>query len=81
MEFTAKQIAQLIEGRVEGDEMPLSTHLQRLKRERKVPSPFFPIRNINIIYTTPRLPLFWWDESLELEHEVKTTLIPRERCA
>lgn len=75
MEFTAKQIAQLIQGRIEGDE-DASVHTFA-KIEEGVPGAISFLSNpkyTHYIYDT-RSSIVLIDEQVMLEHPVKTTLI------
>lgn len=52
MEFTAKQIAQFVQGHIEGDENATVNTFAKLKKERKVLFLFSQILNIRIMYMT-----------------------------
>lgn len=51
MEFTAQQIAQFVQGRIEGDENATNT-FSKIEEGKPGPSLSFPIPNIHIIYIT-----------------------------
>lgn len=75
MEFSAKQIAQFIQGRVEGDEN--ATVHTFAKIEEGVPGSISFLANpkyIQYIYNT-KASIVLVDDSLDFEHPVKTTLI------
>ena len=75
MEFSAKQIAQFIQGRVEGDEN--TTVHTFAKIEEGVPGSISFLANpkyIHYIYDTMSS-IVLVDDSLDFEHPVKTTLI------
>lgn len=52
MEFTAKQIAQFVQGHIEGDENAIVNTFAKLKKVRKVLFLSSQIPNIRIMYTT-----------------------------
>jgi hypothetical protein len=59
MQFTAKQIADFIGGRVEGNEQPLSAHSQKSKKLERVPLLSSQTPNTHHTSTT-RKPASYW---------------------
>ena len=75
MEFTAKQIAEFVQGRVEGDEMATVNNFAKI--EEGTPGALSFLSNpkyTHYIYDT-KSSVVLINEDVELEHEVSTTLI------
>lgn len=52
MEFTAKQIAQFVQGHIEGDENAIVNTFAKIEEGKKGAISFLSIPNIRIMYTT-----------------------------
>lgn len=59
MEFSAKQIAEYIQGIIVGDENATVHTFAKLKRVYREHYPFYPILSTLIIFTIRNLPLYW----------------------
>lgn len=59
MEFTAKQIAQVINGRIEGNENATINSFAKIRKESKVLSHLYQIQNMYIIYILLNQALFF----------------------
>ena len=75
MEFTAEQIAQLIQGRIEGDSQAKITSFAKIEEGKPGAISFLSNQKyLNYIYETESSVVLV-DESLQLERPVKATLI------
>ena len=75
MEFTAEQIAQLIQGRIEGDSQAKITSFAKIEEGKPGAISFLSNQKyLNYLYETESSVVLV-DESLQLERPVKATLI------
>ncbi len=80
MEFTAQQIAQFVQGRVEGDENATVNTFAKIEEGKEGAISFLSNpKYTHYVYET-KSSIVLIDETVELEHPVSTTLIPCEEC-